>query len=111
MMQESSHLVCIIKSLFLNSVNNLSYGEPASVYMFVNFMLLIPPLVLLYMQILSRNPHLDEDIYNQLVQKAVEEGYDVSKLHKTPQSDQPPEADQGPKDTKGIWWVKSLLGW
>jgi len=34
---------------------------------------------------------LDEAIYNQLVEKAKEEGYDVSKLHKTPQSDPPPE--------------------
>lgn len=53
---------------------------------------------------------MDDEIYNQLVQKAKDEGYDVSKLHKTPQSDPPPEGDDTPKDTKGIWWIKSLLG-
>ncbi|XP_020242301.1 temperature-induced lipocalin-1 [Asparagus officinalis] len=60
--------------------------------------------------ILCRQTHLDEDTYNQLVQKAVEEGYDVKKLHKTPQADPPPEAEVGPTDTKGIWWIKSLFG-
>ncbi|CAL0325640.1 unnamed protein product [Lupinus luteus] len=62
-----------------------------------------------YLWILSRNSHLDEEIYNELVEKAKEEGYDVSKLQKTPQSDTPPE-EQGPQDTKGIWWFKSLFG-
>lgn len=61
-------------------------------------------------QILCRRPHLDEKTYNQLVERAKEEGYDVSKLHKTPQAETPPEED-GPKDTKGIWWIKSILGW
>ncbi|KAK3430295.1 hypothetical protein EUGRSUZ_E01829 [Eucalyptus grandis] len=41
--------------------------------------------------------------------KAEEEGYDVSKFHKTPHSDSPPE-EEGPKDTKGVWWIKSILG-
>ncbi|KAE9609783.1 hypothetical protein Lal_00006116 [Lupinus albus] len=62
-----------------------------------------------YLWILSRKSHLDEEIYNELVEKAKEEGYDVNKLHKTPQSDTPPE-EQGPQDTKGIWWFKSLFG-
>lgn len=53
---------------------------------------------------------MEEEIYNELVQKAVEEGYDVSKLHKTPQSDPPPETEEGPADSKGIWWFKSILG-
>ncbi|XP_004287111.1 PREDICTED: apolipoprotein D [Fragaria vesca subsp. vesca] len=61
-----------------------------------------------YLWILSRKPHLDEEIYNQLVQKAKDEEYDVSKLQKTPQSESPPE--DAPVDTKGIWWIKSLLG-
>lgn len=61
-------------------------------------------------QILCRQTHLDEEIYNQLVQKAIDEGYDVSKLHKTPQSDPPPSEEEGPKDTKGFWYFKSLLG-
>ncbi|XP_062078338.1 temperature-induced lipocalin-1-like [Humulus lupulus] len=59
--------------------------------------------------ILARKTHIDEEIYNQLVQKAIDEGYDVSKLHKTPQSDPPPEGEEGPKD-KGIWWIKSIFG-
>ncbi|KAE9601743.1 hypothetical protein Lal_00040552 [Lupinus albus] len=58
--------------------------------------------------ILSRKSHLDEEIYNGLVEKAKEQGYDVSKLHKTPQSDIEPE-EEGPVDTKGVWWFKSLL--
>lgn len=61
-------------------------------------------------QILSRQPRLDDEIYNQLVQRAKDEEYDVSKLHKTPQSETPPEGEEGPKDTKGIWWFKSILG-
>ncbi|PHT52400.1 hypothetical protein CQW23_06862 [Capsicum baccatum] len=59
--------------------------------------------------ILCRRPHLDDEIYNQLVEKGKAEGYDVSKLCKTPQSDSPPSED-GPKDDKGIWWIKSILG-
>lgn len=61
------------------------------------------------MQILCRQTHLDDKIYNQLIQKAKDEGYDVSKLHKTPQSDPPPGGDNVPND-KGFWWVKSLFG-
>lgn len=53
---------------------------------------------------------MDDDTYNQLVEKAKEEGYDVSELKKTPQLDPPPEGDQSPNDTKGIWWFRSLLG-
>ncbi|MCL7032818.1 hypothetical protein MKW94_002329 [Papaver nudicaule] len=50
-------------------------------------------------------------IYNGLLEKATSEGYDVKKLHKTPQTDTPPEEeDEGPKDTKGICWIKSIFG-
>lgn len=63
-----------------------------------------------YLWVLCRQTHLDEEVYNQLVEKAKEEGYDVTKLHKTPQADPPPESEEGPKDTKGIWWIKSLFG-
>ncbi|EOY29593.1 hypothetical protein QUC31_020698 [Theobroma cacao] len=63
-----------------------------------------------YLWILCRQPHMDDEIYNQLVQKAKDEGYDVSTLHKTPQSDPPPEGEETPKDTKGIWWIKSIFG-
>ncbi|GLT85378.1 hypothetical protein SLE2022_035690 [Rubroshorea leprosula] len=63
-----------------------------------------------YLWILCRQTQMDEEIYNQLLQKAKDEGYDVSKLHKTPQSDPPPEGEETPRDTKGIWWFKSILG-
>lgn len=53
---------------------------------------------------------MDEGIYIQLVEMAKEQGYDVSKLHKTTHTNPPPEADESQKDTKGIWWIKSLLG-
>uniref|UniRef100_A0A2P2IXH9 Apolipoprotein D n=1 Tax=Rhizophora mucronata TaxID=61149 RepID=A0A2P2IXH9_RHIMU len=62
-----------------------------------------------FLWILCRQNHMDDEIYNRLVEKAKEEGYDVSKLHETPQSDPPPE-EEGAKDTKGIWWIKSILG-
>ncbi|XP_073277301.1 temperature-induced lipocalin-1-like [Primulina huaijiensis] len=63
-----------------------------------------------YLWILCRQSSLDEETYNLLVEKAKEEGYDVSKLHKTTHSDTPPESEKGPKDTKGIWWIKSIFG-
>ncbi|CAN1166647.1 Temperature-induced lipocalin-1 [Linum perenne] len=63
-----------------------------------------------YLWILSRTAHMDEEVFNQLVDKAKEQGYDVSKLHKTPQSATPPEADKSPEDKKGFWWIKSLFG-
>ncbi|GLT25395.1 hypothetical protein SLA2020_005260 [Shorea laevis] len=63
-----------------------------------------------YLWILCRQTQMDEEIYNQLLQKAKDEGYDVSKLHKTPQSDPPPEGEETPRDTKGIWWIKSIFG-
>jgi len=63
-----------------------------------------------FFKILCRQNHLDEEIYNQLLQKAKEEGYDVSKLHKTQHTNPPPEGEEGPKDTKGIWWIKSIIG-
>ena len=34
----------------------------------------------------------------------------MSKLHKTQHTDPPPEGEEGPKDTKGIWWIKSIFG-
>lgn len=66
--------------------------------------------LLVLMQILSRKAHIDEKMYNQLVEKARNEGYDVTKLQKTHQSRTPPQADSTPQDTKGLWWIKSLLG-
>ncbi|XP_042001732.1 temperature-induced lipocalin-1-like [Salvia splendens] len=63
-----------------------------------------------YLWILSRKAHIDEETYNMLVEKAKGEGYDVSKLHKTTHSDNPPEAENAPQDTKGFWWIKSIFG-
>ncbi|XP_010536982.1 PREDICTED: temperature-induced lipocalin-1 [Tarenaya hassleriana] len=63
-----------------------------------------------YLWILSRRPQMEEETYKEMVRRAVEEGYDVSKLHKTPQADPPPEPDVSPTDSKGIWWIKSILG-
>lgn len=67
-------------------------------------------MVVEFVQILSRQSHIDEEIYNQLLEKAKEEGYDVSKIHRTTHSANPPESDDAPKDTKGIWWIKSIFG-
>ncbi|XP_060171845.1 temperature-induced lipocalin-1-like [Lycium barbarum] len=63
-----------------------------------------------YLWILCRKAHMDEEIYNQLVEKAKEVGYDVSRLHRTPQSDHPPQSENVPNDTKGFWWIKSIFG-
>jgi len=52
---------------------------------------------------------MDDEIYKELVEKAKDEGYDVSKLQKTPHTNPAPEGE-GPEDTKGVWWLKSLLG-
>ncbi|KAG2659762.1 temperature-induced lipocalin-1-like [Panicum virgatum] len=60
--------------------------------------------------ILCRKTSIDEEVYSQLLERAREEGYDVSKLHRTPQDDPPPESDAAPTDTKGVWWFKSLFG-
>ncbi|PSS21025.1 Temperature-induced lipocalin-1 like [Actinidia chinensis var. chinensis] len=63
-----------------------------------------------YLWILCRQNHIAEETYKQLVQRAKDEGYDVSKLHQTTHTDPPPEGEDGPKDTKGIWWFKSIFG-
>ncbi|GJZ35932.1 temperature-induced lipocalin-1-like protein [Tanacetum coccineum] len=54
--------------------------------------------------------HLDEEIYNQLVEKAKGEGYDVAKLKKTTHTEPPPETEDAPADNKGVWWLKSIFG-
>ncbi|KAG0474991.1 hypothetical protein HPP92_014677 [Vanilla planifolia] len=63
-----------------------------------------------YLWILCRQTHIDDETYNLLLEKAKEEGYDVTKLHRTPQEDPPPESNQSNTDKKGIWWIKSLVG-
>ncbi|XP_071724644.1 temperature-induced lipocalin-1-like [Rutidosis leptorrhynchoides] len=60
--------------------------------------------------ILCRQNNLDEEIYNQLVEKAKGEGYDVSKLKKTTQTDPPPATDEATAKDKGVWWLKSTFG-
>ncbi|EPS68536.1 hypothetical protein M569_06235 [Genlisea aurea] len=63
-----------------------------------------------YLWILSREAHVDEETYDELVGKAKAEGYDVGKLHKTLHSETPPDSNESSNDTKGIWWIKSLFG-
>ncbi|KAI3801738.1 hypothetical protein L1987_29852 [Smallanthus sonchifolius] len=63
-----------------------------------------------YLWILCRSNTLDEEIYDELVEMAKKDGYDVTKLKKTTQTDPSPESENGPVDTKGIWWIKSILG-
>ncbi|MED6146464.1 hypothetical protein PIB30_034576 [Stylosanthes scabra] len=49
----------------------------------------------LFLWILSRKSHIDDATYKELVEKAKDEGYDVTKLLKTPQSETPPPLKQG----------------
>ncbi|KAL5066235.1 hypothetical protein RYX36_027972 [Vicia faba] len=44
-----------------------------------------------FLWILCRENHLNDEIYSQVVYKAVLQGYDVRKLHKTPQTNPPPQ--------------------
>jgi len=57
--------------------------------------------------VLSRQKQLDEATYNRLLEHARQEGYDVGRLHKTTQNNDP--ETEAPKD-KGFWWIKALLG-
>ncbi|PWA37444.1 temperature-induced lipocalin [Artemisia annua] len=57
--------------------------------------------------ILCRQNHLDDEIFNQLVEKSKEQGYDVTKLKKTTHTNPPQDA---PADTMGVWYFKSLFG-
>lgn len=59
---------------------------------------------------MCRENHLDDEIYEQLIEKAKGEGYDVSNLKKTTHTDPPPETEGAPADTKGVWWLKSIFG-
>ncbi|KAK1434663.1 hypothetical protein QVD17_00412 [Tagetes erecta] len=59
--------------------------------------------------ILCRANRVDEEVYNKLIKKAKEVGYDVSKLKTTAHTDPPPETENAPADTKGLWWVKSIF--
>ncbi|KAL5221933.1 hypothetical protein ABZP36_026646 [Zizania latifolia] len=62
-----------------------------------------------YLWILCRQPHMDDAVYNELVERAKEEGYDVSKLRRTAHPDPPPASEESPRDG-GMWWLKSLFG-
>lgn len=57
---------------------------------------------------MCRKPVMEEEVYDMMVERAKGEGYDVSKLKRTTQSESPPE--EAEKDTKGIWWIKSIFG-
>jgi len=52
---------------------------------------------------------MDEAVYGELVRRAEEEGYDVSRLRRTAHPDPPPESEASPRDG-GMWWLKSLFG-
>ena len=43
-----------------------------------------------YLWILSREPHLDERVLDRLLERARQEGYDVGRLLRTPQTDNAP---------------------
>ncbi|XP_076889702.1 temperature-induced lipocalin-1-like [Bidens hawaiensis] len=65
--------------------------------------------------ILCRKNQIDEELYNQLLEKAkgqlmLQQGYDVSKLKRTKHTDPPPEGVNEQTDSKGTWWLKSIFG-
>ncbi|CAO2188359.1 unnamed protein product [Urochloa humidicola] len=62
-----------------------------------------------YLWILCRQPQMDEAVYEELVERAKEEGYDVSKLRKTAHPEPTPESQESPRDG-GMWWIKSIFG-
>lgn len=60
--------------------------------------------------VLSRMKEMSEEIYKEILEHATNEGYDVSKLHKTVQTPGVEEGEDGDTDRAGVWWVKSLFG-
>nr|ABB02413.1 temperature-induced lipocalin [Syntrichia ruralis] len=60
--------------------------------------------------VLSRTQEMSEETYKELVEHAANEGYDVSKLHKTEQNPEVGEGEEESTDRAGAWWVKSLFG-
>lgn len=64
--------------------------------------------------ILSRTTELSEDIYKELVEQAKNEGYDVSKIHRTTHVEgiggEDTDDKNTPSDHLGLWWLKSLVG-
>ena len=63
-----------------------------------------------HFQVLSRTKEMSEEIYKEILEHATNEGYDVSKLHKTVQNPGVEEGEDGDTDRAGVWWVKSLFG-
>eukprot|EP00252_Welwitschia_mirabilis_P019534 TRINITY_DN453_c0_g1_i1.p1 TRINITY_DN453_c0_g1~~TRINITY_DN453_c0_g1_i1.p1 ORF type:complete len:191 (+),score=15.77 TRINITY_DN453_c0_g1_i1:141-713(+) len=64
-----------------------------------------------YLWILCREREMAEETYNELVECAREQGYDVSRLRKTQQSAAAEAEEAGAsKDKSGLWWIKSLFG-
>ncbi|KAH7423573.1 hypothetical protein KP509_12G061900 [Ceratopteris richardii] len=64
-----------------------------------------------YLWVLSRTPELNEEVYSQMIAHAEQEGYDISKLKKTPHDDAATmEASNKAENDKGTWWLKSVLG-
>jgi apolipoprotein D and lipocalin family protein len=52
---------------------------------------------------------MSEETYKELVEYAANEGYDVSKLHKTEQVPGVGEGEGENTDRHGAWWLKSLF--
>jgi apolipoprotein D and lipocalin family protein len=64
--------------------------------------------------ILSRTTELSDDVYKELVEQAKNEGYDVSKIHRTTHVEgiggEDTDDKSTPSDRVGLWWLKSLVG-
>jgi hypothetical protein len=71
-------------------------------------------LLMVVEQILSRTPELSDDVYKELVEQAKNEGYDVSKIHRTTHvkgiGGEDTDDKNTPSDRVGLWWLKSLVG-
>lgn len=63
-----------------------------------------------YLWVLSRTTELSDEIYNKLLEKATSDGYDVSKLEKTPQPEGVATEAEASTDKKGWWWLKAAAG-
>ena len=71
--------------------------------------LFVPSSYVVHFQVLCRTQEMSEETYKELVDYAANEGYDVSKLHKTEQVPGVGEGDGENTDRHGAWWVKSLF--
>ena len=72
--------------------------------------LLVTNSYVVHFQVLCRTQEMSEETYKELLEHATNEGYDVSKLHKTEQIPGVGESEGEDTDRAGVWWVKSLFG-